>query len=166
MTVADLHPAQSAFLQSTMKVSELLARFNRSDTQAYVVVTDSGKILGSVTKAHLMTKLVKNTVTLDSSIGDIVIKDIRHVSSTTKVNELARVLARTRYALVDKKSLITVDDFVAFLGTKLNVKSKIEKADEEPEVEASKYGYTTLAAATIAASALAGGAFLFAKRQQ
>ena len=104
-----------------MKVSELLGRMNSSDAQAYVVVNGEGKILGSITKAHMMTKLVKNSVNLDTPITEMVIRDIRHVSSTTKLNELARVLARTRYALVDKKSLITVDDFVAFLGSKLKV---------------------------------------------
>jgi CBS domain containing-hemolysin-like protein len=148
-----------------MKVSELLGRMNSNDTQAYVVVNEEGKILGSITKTHMMTKLVKNSVTLDTPIVDMVIRDIRHVSSTTKLNELARVLARTRYALVDKKSLITVDDYVAFLGSKLEVKAqKTEKAEEVYEPE-NKIGYITLAAASIAAAGLATGAFFLAKRQ-
>lgn len=68
-----------------------------------------------------MTKLVKNSVTVDSPIGEIIIRDIRHISGSTSLNELSRVLARTRYALVDNKSLITADDFVAFMAAKLGV---------------------------------------------
>lgn len=77
-----------------------------------MVTNDDGKILGSVTKAQVMTKLVKNLVTLESAIGEIVIKDIRHMSGGTSLNECARVLARTKYALIDKEYLATADDYL------------------------------------------------------
>ncbi len=112
-----------------MQVRDLLALFNSSSTMAYVVENDDGKILGSVTKAQLMTKLVKNAVTLDNQIADIVIRDIRHISSHVTINELARVLARTRYALVDRKTLLTVDDLVQYMGTKFTANDTKGKSE-------------------------------------
>lgn len=107
-----------------------------------------------------MTKLVKNSVTLESPIADIVIRDIRHTSSTTSLNELARVLARTRYALVDRKSLVTVDDLVQFMGTKFDV-----KATEVKNEAKSGLSVVAMAAAGIVTAGLATGAFLLSKHK-
>ena len=80
MKVADLNLSETAFLGDDMKVRDLLSLMNSSNTSAYVVCNKDKKILGSVTKAQLMNKLVKNSVTMDSPIAKIVIKDIHHVS--------------------------------------------------------------------------------------
>ena len=159
MKVSDLHLEATQFLNSKMQVRDLLALFNSSSNMAYVVQNDTGKILGSVTKAQLMTKLVKNAVTLDNPIADIVIRDIRHISSSVGVNELARVLARTRYALVDKKILLTVDDLVQFMGTKFSTK------ETEAKVDVKGLSVFTMAAAGIVTAGLATGAFFLAKHK-
>lgn len=67
-----------------------------------------------------MNKLFRHAVTLQDPIAEIVIRDIRHVSSSTSLNELSRILVRTRYALVDRKSLVTADDLLAFIAQKRN----------------------------------------------
>ena len=134
---------------------------NSSSTAAYVVTNDTGKILGSVTKAQLMTKLVKNSVTLENPIGEIVIRDIRHISGATSLNELARVLARTRYALVDKKSLVTADDYLTFMAGKLGA-----KADEKKEEVKPSMSYLKIATAGLVTMGLATGAFMLAKHKK
>lgn len=158
MKVSDLHLASTTFLKATMKVGDLLSMMNSSDTAAYVVANDDGKILGSVTKAQLMTKLVKNSVTLDNPISDIVIRDIRHVSGNTSLNELARVLARTRYALVDKKNLVTADDYLQFLAGKMAVKQE--------QKQAAGTNYLKMATMGLLTAGLATGAILLAKHKK
>lgn len=49
--VSDLDLPATEFLNSKMKVRDLLAAMPGSNTDAHVVADDSGKILGSVTKA-------------------------------------------------------------------------------------------------------------------
>lgn len=93
LKASDLNLPETAFLSDDMKVRELLSLMNSSNTLAYVIHNkEKNKILGSVTKAHLMNKLVKNSVTMDTPISKVVIRDIRHVSGETTLNELNRVL--------------------------------------------------------------------------
>lgn len=132
-----------------------------------------------------MMKLVKNSVTLESAIADIVIRDIRHISGSTTLNECARVLARTKYALVEKKHLITIDDFLQFMAAKMDVKVKEaekpvekeeakqveEKPQEEERIQTEtdepvKASYLKYAAAGMLTAGLATGAFLLAKNKK
>jgi len=93
MKASDLNLPETNFLSDDMKVRELLSLMNSSNTLAYVIHNkEKNKILGSVTKAHLMNKLVKNSVTMDTPISKVVIRDIRHVCGETTLNELNRVL--------------------------------------------------------------------------
>lgn len=163
LKVVDLNLAATQFLNSKMKVGELLAMMNSSPTQAYVVANDDGKILGSVTKAQVMTKLVKKSVTQENPIADIVIRDIRHISGATSVNELARVLARTRYALVDKKALVSADDFLQFMAAKIGAQpAKVAQPEEAPK----GMSYFKIAGLGLVTAGIATGALMLAKHKQ
>lgn len=136
-----------------------------------------------------MTKLVKNSVTLDSPIADLVIRDIRHISGGTSLNECARVLARTKYALVDKKHLITTDTYLQFLAAKLGAKKAAELVQEPAKVQAEavevkevaqevneaqkqetedpvKASYLKYATVGVLTAGLATGAFFLAKNKK
>ena len=107
-----------------------------------------------------MTKLVKQAVKLSEPIANIVIRDIHHVSSSTAINELSRVLALRGYALIDKTTLVTSENLLAFISAKLDVHAPKEEKTETEH----KPAYFTIAAASVVAAGLATGAFLFAKK--
>jgi hypothetical protein len=110
-----------------------------------------------------MTKLVKKSVTQENPIADIVIRDIRHISGATSVNELARVLARTRYALVDKKALVTADDFLQFMAAKIDAQpAKVAQPEEAPK----GMSYFKIAGLGLVTAGIATGALMLAKHKQ
>ena len=78
----------------------------------------SGKIIGVVTKTELMNKLVKKRVLQSDPVRDLVQRELRHVSSTAKLNELGRVLTRNRFVLVDKKYMVTSSDLLKLLSSR------------------------------------------------
>ena len=78
----------------------------------YPVKEKDGKITGVVTKAELITKLVKKAVKPEQAVREIVNKELRHVSLSVTLNELNRVLIRNRFVLVDKKYMVTTTDLL------------------------------------------------------
>ena len=63
-----------------------------------------------------MNKLVKKAVEVTDPVRSLVNKELRHVSSSTTLNELNRVLTRNRFVLVEKKYMVTTTDLLKVLG--------------------------------------------------
>jgi len=82
------------------------------------VKNESGEIIGVITSTILTTKLVKNKVTLEDKIEKCVLKEFRSISSSTKLNELGRVLARHIFAFVDNKYVVSSFDLLNFMKKK------------------------------------------------
>lgn len=72
-----------------------------------------------LTSTMLMSKLVKNKVTLADPVRKVAIKEYRNVSSTIPLHELGRILARNTYVFVDNKYIASNFDLLNFMKTKL-----------------------------------------------
>lgn len=67
-----------------------------------------------------MTKLVKNKVKLTDTIASCVqIREFRQITGNVKLNELARILVRNKFVLVDEKYMCTIADLLHELGHSL-----------------------------------------------
>jgi hypothetical protein len=66
----------------------------------------------------LTNKLVKKKITLSDPIEKAVLKEFRRISSSTKLNELGRVLGRHTFALVDSKYVVSSFDLLNFMKDK------------------------------------------------
>jgi hypothetical protein len=71
-----------------------------------------------LTSTILTTKLIKKKVTLDDKIEKVIVKEFRSISSTTKLNELGRVLGRHAFALVDNKYVVSSFDLLNYMKEK------------------------------------------------
>ena len=69
-----------------------------------------------MTKTELMNKLVKKAAGVTDPVRSIVNKELRHVSASTTLNELNRVLNRNRFVLVEQKYMVTTTDLLMVLG--------------------------------------------------
>ena len=114
-TVADLDLKDAVFITADTTIEKVMEMFQTQGYAQYPVREKSGKILGVVTKTELMNKLVKKRVLLSDPVTNIVQRELRHVNSTTKLNELGRVLTRNRFVLVDKQYMVTSSDLLKLL---------------------------------------------------
>jgi hypothetical protein len=55
---------------------------------------------------------------MDDKIEKVVVKEFRSISSSTKLNELGRVLGRHIFALVDNKYVVSSFDLLNFMKDK------------------------------------------------
>lgn len=84
----------------------------------FPVKDGSGSIIGMLTSQILMTRLVKNKITMNDPISKSVIKEYRNVSSSTPLHELGRVLARHSFVFVDNKYIASNFDLLNFIKEK------------------------------------------------
>lgn len=75
-------------------------------------VRDGSQIVGVLTKSDTTKWLVKRRVTQTDCIKMIVSKELRRVSKKISLNELARILDRSSFALVDKAQFVTTTDLL------------------------------------------------------
>ena len=90
----------------------------------YPIKEADGTILGVVTKTDLMNKLVKKRVSGSDPVKNLVQPTLRHVSLTTTLNELSRVLTRNRFVLVDRQFLCTTSDILRHVTEELEYPTK------------------------------------------
>ena len=57
-------------------------------------------------------------MSLEDAIEKCVIKEFRSISSSTKINELGRVLGRHTFAIVDNKFIVYTFDLLNFMKSK------------------------------------------------
>lgn len=117
--IADLRLKDAVFLKAEMSCGEAARRMRESDFDQFPVVDKNGAITGIVTSANLMGRLVQRKVTVDTPLSEVVSRELRRVSSSLTLNELARILARNRFVLVDDKQIATVSDMLRILNEDL-----------------------------------------------
>lgn len=117
-TVADLNLKEAEILSGDLTVREAIDKMQSYNFDQFPVKNSSGEIIGCVTSTILTTKIVKRKVTLDDKIEKCVIKEFRSISSSTKLNELGRVLARHTFAFVDNKYVVSSFDLLNFMKSK------------------------------------------------
>ena len=90
----------------------------------------SGSTMGVLTKVELVKQLVKKNVTVSDPVSLIVSKELRIVSSNIPLNELARILNRTGFALVDDYMFVTTSDIIRKFTHEIqhNESMKIQKS--------------------------------------
>ena len=65
-----------------------------------------------MTKSKTIEQLVKQRVTKDDPITSLIQPDLRHVSTAVSLDELARILTRNKFALVNKTKFVTTSDLL------------------------------------------------------
>ena len=101
-----------------------------------------------------MQALVKKRITLEDPVIKLVKWfSLRHVSGTTTLNELGRILHRNRFALVDETKWVTASDL-------------LNEFQAKPSGSGSQGGWGMMAAAAVlGAGVAAAGAFLLMKQK-
>jgi len=147
-SVADLDLVEAKFLTSDLTVGKAIDMMLADSESQFAIKNAEGKVIGVLTSDHLMTRVVKRKVTLEDTLDKIVqTKDLRRISSSVKLNELARILARNKYVLVDDKSICTITDMLRFLRGAPVAEVKQQKETHEPEASGpSNVGFKIVAA--------------------
>ena len=148
--VAELNLKDAIFLDSTSTIREAVTKFQSTGFDHFAVKEPSGRVRGALNKADVMQGLVKQRVTMDDQIITLVKwYSLRHVSSTTTLNELGRILHRNRFALVGGTKWVTASDLL-----------------EEFQPKQSSGGLGTMAvAAVVGFGVAAAGALLWMKQR-
>lgn len=90
----------------------------KANFDQFPVRNAEGVLIGSLTSTVLTTKLIKKKITLEDKIEKAVTKEFRSISSSTKLHELGRVLARHAFAFVDNKYIVSNFDLLNFMKDK------------------------------------------------
>jgi len=151
-----------------MTLEEAVAMFtNEASHTVYPVKDATGKVLGVLSRVEVMRRMVKKQANAGDKIGEFVVKELRHVSNGIKLNELARVLVRNKYVLIDGSKWCTDKDLLrvvaqAELPTKPAEPVAEPKETPTKEATASEGGMSAMKMATLSvASATLGAAAAF-----
>ena len=174
LTVADLTLPDAVFIEADTSIREAVNLFQNGGYAQYPVKESSGKITGVLTKTETMKQLVKQRVTLDDPVRKLVQRELRHVSLAVSLDELGRILARNRFALVNRSKFVTSSDLLQKVVPKAEVAASesspaIKVTAGGPEVQVSEGGPSMmkLAATTVAGLGVAAlGTFMYMKKQQ
>jgi cystathionine beta-synthase len=110
-TVGDLtNMSEARFVDVSMTCGEALKLMKETKFDQFPVKDSDGEIVGALTDKNLLMRVSKQQLKLTDSIQTAMVRDIRHVSKTTSLNELARVLFRNGFVLVEKKYIVTTSD--------------------------------------------------------
>ena len=122
-----------------------------------------------------MNKLVKKRVLQSDPVRDLVQRELRHVSSTAKLNELGRVLTRNRFVLVDKKYMVTSSDLLKLLSSRqkssIVLNPTLKPIEQQPQPDTEKdgncdgIGLKLTGAALVGMGIAASATYLFMKQQ-
>lgn len=106
---------EATFLPAEMTSAEAITEMQKHNFDQFPVKSAEGKVIGCLSSTILTTKLVKRKVTLEDPISKSAVKEFRSISSSTKLNEVARVLGRHTFALVDSKYVVSSMDILNFM---------------------------------------------------
>ena len=62
-----------------------------------------------------MKQLVKRRINLTDPVSKIVERELRHVSNNITLDEMGRILARNKFALVEKTKFVTTTDLLKMI---------------------------------------------------
>ena len=127
-----------------------------------------------LTKTETMKQLVKQRVSLDDPIRKLVQRELRHVSLTISLDELGRILARNRFALVNRSKFVTTTDllqkivpYAAAVDGEAEDSTAVSETAGGPEANEGGASMMKLAATTVAGLGVAAlGTFMYMKKQQ
>ena len=139
-TVADLDLHEAEFIDADATVGEVRQLMLKAGYAQYPVKEKNGKITGVVTKTDLMNKLVKGAVQVTDPVRGMVHKELRHVSATTTLNELNRVLTRNRFVLVEKRYMVTTTDLLKLLGEPVGTTTPPAHAEQKSNRVEKEFG--------------------------
>jgi cystathionine beta-synthase len=117
-TIADLHLHEAKFLQDNILVSEAIDLMQQHGFDQFPVKNAAGQIVGVLDARFLTEKLIKNKLKASDTITLSIHKNYRKVSSSIKLNELARIFERQNFVLVDGLHVASWADLLAFIKTK------------------------------------------------
>ena len=169
-TVGDCQWPEAAFLSAEMTLADAVTMFtNEASHTVYPVKDAAGKVLGVLSRVEVMRKMVKKQANASDKIGEFVVKELRHVSNGIKLNELARILVRNKYVLIDGSKWCTDKDLLrvvaqAELPTTKPAAAEPKETFTKQEATASEQGsgMSTMKMATLSmASATLGAAAAF-----
>ena len=103
LTVKDLPLHEALFVKDTITCQEAITLSKKYGFDQFPVKNVKGETIGVLTDKNLMTRLSKRQGELKDTIKKVIVRDIRQVSSSITLNELARVLQRNSFVLVDNK---------------------------------------------------------------
>jgi predicted transcriptional regulator len=128
-TVAELPLHEAHFIKISTTCGEAIDLIRTKGFDQFPVKNADGKTVGVLTAVNLHSRLAKNQVKLSDPITRCVVRDLRQVSKNVKLNELARVLTRNSFVLVEDKYFISINDVLDCHNPK---KEYIAKQDSEP----------------------------------
>lgn len=93
-SVSDLNLVEAQFIKDTCLVSEAIDEMQKHGYDQFPVKNEAGDILGVLDARTLTEKLIKQKLKATDSIKLSINKNYRKVSSSIKLNELARIFER------------------------------------------------------------------------
>lgn len=103
-------------------------------------------------------------------MSTLVQRELRHVSKSVKLNEMGRILARNKFALVEGEKFITTSDLLKVLGEEPDAKAEEDCAKgccgDTPPAKSENTSTKTMAAAVVGVGVAAIGAFFAMKNKQ
>ena len=114
-----------------------------------------------------MKQLVKARVTPNDPVSKLVQRELRRVSSTISLDELGRILARNKFALVEQTKFVTTSDLLKKISPP-KAAAKNQVTPDEPSESNTPRGSSmiTVAAASMAGMSIAAlGTFLAMKHK-
>ena len=118
-TIKDLNLPQATFLKTTTTINEAITKMKESSFDQFPVFDPKAmKVVGMLTTTHLMTRISMLKCTGTDTLDCVMIRDFRNMSSTMPLYELARVLERQAFVLIDGFSVASSYDVLNFMQAK------------------------------------------------
>jgi len=152
LSVKDLDMHAAYFLHMTTTCEEAINLMRQKGFDQFPVKEMDGRTFGVLTANNLLTRLGKRQVKLSDPIRKCVVRDLRHVSSNVKLNELVRILQRNSFVLIEDKFFITFEDIFDVLNPK---PANVSQQEVNKMMEAANQKAWLAAAAGVGAGVLA-----------
>ena len=178
LTIKDMKLHEAKFVDLNTTCGEAIKLMKATNFDQFPVKGDDGSVIGVLTEKNLLARLSKQQVSLSDSIKRAVIRDIRHVTKETSLNELSRILCRNSFVLVEGKYFVTSADILDMIndpkfGHKCMESPEVLKILNPPKKEGASATPTPVAAkkdgccssnwGLMGVGLLLGGALLFQK---
>lgn len=111
--------------------------------------------MGVLSSKDLLARLYKNQLQMSDTIERAVVRQLRRISGDITLNEVARVMTRNTFALVDDKYMVTIFDVLDAIQRAKNVAAKEPVKTATPEAkEGGSSGLLTMAGMFLAGAAV------------
>jgi len=156
--VKDLPLPEANYLTVSTTCAEAVDMMRCSNFDQFPVKDASGAIMGVLSSKDLLGRLYKNQLQMSDTIERAVVRQLRRISGDITLNEVARVMTRNTFALVDDKYMVTIFDVLDAIQRAKNVAPNMPATAKTPK--AKEGGSSSLL--MMAGMFLAGAAVSFA----